>query len=103
MIIKDILDVLDSLDGEQRQMVIVGLMEEFTDASQYAVLECQFKWDNNKGIYDRFIEYQDQIIRECIEIELTQFGEVLRRIEGKAPLTLRTEIRLKAPDVNMTN
>lgn len=93
MILLDILDVLNELGEEQRDLVLGGLLEQLTNYSHYAILEAQLAWDGSKPYRD-FVNYQNEIIVECIKAEMTRLGAVIRRTENLAPLTLRTEVYL---------
>lgn len=93
MIILDIMDVLDILSDEQRELVIAALLKQLTIFSHYTILEAQLLWDGS-DTYANFITHQNEIIRECIKIELSFYGTVLRRHQGMEPLTNRTEINL---------
>lgn len=93
MIILDILDVIDDLSGEQREIVLIALLNELTSYSHEAILEFQLEYDGSRSFKD-FIQGQNDLIKECVEIELTFFGKLLRKKEGLSPLSLRTEIYL---------
>lgn len=93
MILLDILDVLNELNEEQRELVLSGLLEQLTNYSHHAILEAQLVWDGSKP-YKDFVNYQNEVVLECIKAEMTQLGVVLRREENLAPLTLRTEVYL---------
>jgi hypothetical protein len=93
MILLDVIDVIDELKGEQRELVLVALLNELTSYSHEAILEFQLEYDGSRSFED-FIQGQNELIKECVEIELTFFGRVLRKKEGLDPLSLRTEIYL---------
>ena len=93
MQLHDALDVLDDLVPEQRELVLNGLIKELSKVSYYAILESQFEFDGSRP-YKDFLEYQNDIIRMCVEIETSTVGRVLRRMEGKSPLSLRAQIAL---------
>jgi hypothetical protein len=46
-----------------------------------------------KPFEDVFI-YQNDIIRMCVEIETSTIGKVIRRMEGRSPLSLQANIAL---------
>lgn len=93
MILLDILDVLNDLCDDQRELVLCGLLEQLTQYSHYAILESQLAWNGDQP-YKDFVEYQNDVIKECVKVEMSLFGIVLRREASLAPLTLRTEIHL---------
>lgn len=93
MIVLDLLDVLDFLSEDQREMVLSALLEELTVYSHYVILESQLDWDDDRSYRD-FIKHQNDVIRECIKIEMSFYGTIMRRYLDLDPLTLRTEIRL---------
>lgn len=93
MIVLDLLDVLDLLSEEQRELVLSALLNELTIYSHYVILESQLDWDG-EGSYKDFVSYQNEVIKDCVKIEMSFWGSVLRRYLGLEPLTLRTELEL---------
>jgi len=93
MIVLDALDVLDDLAEDQRELLLSGLLDNLTQFSHYTILEAQLEWDGSKP-YQEFVRFQNDIIKDCIRIEMSQFGVVLRRMHGLEPLSKRTEIYL---------
>lgn len=93
MIVLDLLDVLDYLAEDQRELVLNAVFNELTLYSHFVILEAQLEW-NGEGAYKEFVKYQNDVIRECIKIEMSFFGKVIRRYSGLEPLTLRTELKL---------
>lgn len=93
MILLDILDVMDELKGEQRELVLAALLEELTVYTHEVILEFQLEYDGRES-FEQFLVKQNALIRECVNIELTNFGNKVRRQEGLNPLSLRTEIYL---------
>jgi hypothetical protein len=89
----DALDILDDLVPEQRELVLAGLIKELSKVSYYSILESQYEWDGSRP-YQDFLSYQNDIIRMCAEIETSPVGRVMRRMEGKTPLSLQTQIAL---------
>ena len=89
----DVIDILDDLVPEQREIVINGLIKQLSKPSYYAILEAQFEWDGLSP-YKDFLIYQNDIIRMCVEIETSTVGRVIRRMEGRSPLSLRANIDL---------
>ena len=93
MIVLDLLDVLDYLAEEQRELALSALFSELTIYSHYVILESQLNWDGDAS-YTEFKKYQNEVIRECVKIEISFWGSVVRRYLGLEPLTLRTELWL---------
>lgn len=93
MIVLDLLDVLDLLSEDQRELVLSALLNELTIYSHYVILESQLDWDG-EGSYKDFVSYQNEVIKDCVKIEMSFWGSVLRRYNGLDPLTLRTELEL---------
>lgn len=93
MILLDILDVMDDLKGDQREFVLSSLLGALTSLSHETILEFQLEYDGSNSFVE-FLQYQNELIRECVRIEMTLFGRILRRKEGLRPLSLRTEIYL---------
>ncbi|MCK9281148.1 MAG: hypothetical protein M0P71_11035 [Melioribacteraceae bacterium] len=87
MIILDLLNVLDDL----REIALTALLPELTDVSRRVIFAKQLSWDGLKP-YEDFVIMQNKIIKECVEIEMTPFGECVRNQEELKPLTRSTEI-----------
>lgn len=94
MIVLDLLDVLDFLAEDQREFALSALLNELTIYSHYVILESQLNWDGDSS-YKDFIIYQNEVIRECVKIEMSFYGSVVRTYLGLEPLSLRTELRLR--------
>lgn len=93
MIYFELLDIIDDLQEEQRDLVLNAILKNLTKTSHITILESQFDW-NSSLPYNEFIKKQNEIIKECIKIEMTPFGNILRREEGLRPLTLGTKVFL---------
>ena len=81
MILLDILDVMDDLKGDQREFVLSSLLGALTSLSHETILEFQLEYDGSNSFVE-FLQYQNELIRECVRIEMTLFGRILRRKEG---------------------
>lgn len=93
MILLDIMDVLETLNEDQRELVIAALLKQLSVYSHYTILEAQLNWDG-RSAYNDFITYQNEILKECVKIEMSLFGKVMRKQYGLEPLNLRSEISL---------
>ena len=94
MLLLDVLDVLDNLSDEQRELILPQLFAHLSDVSLITIMECQFQYHPDKGSYSDFIFSQNEIIKQCVEIETSPFGNVFRRRLNLPPLSLRREIEL---------
>lgn len=95
MIVLDILSVLDDLKGEQRELVTSSLYVYLSTITMEVVLESFFDYSIDMS-YNEFIKLQNELLVECIKLEMTKYGEIVRRSQGLPPLTMRTEIILGA-------
>jgi hypothetical protein len=92
MIIRDVVELLDDLTEEQRDELLKPVLENLTQTSHYAILEFQLNWNEENGSFKDFIKGQNAVIKECIKIEMTEFGKIARKMEGLRPLENVTEV-----------
>ena len=92
MIIRDVVELLDDLNEEQRDELLKPVLENLTQTSHYAILEFQLNWNEENGSFKDFIKGQNAVIKECIKIEMTEFGKIVRKMEGLRPLENVTEV-----------
>jgi|NGEPerStandDraft_6_1074524.scaffolds.fasta_scaffold19632_2 hypothetical protein len=92
MIIRDVVELLDDLTEEQRDELLKPVLENLTQTSHYAILEFQLNWNEENGSFKDFIKGQNAVIKECIKIEMTEFGKIVRKMEGLRPLENVTEV-----------
>ena len=91
MLLYDFLEIIEDLKDDAREIAVEAVLMHLSKISHYAVLEAQFDWDEAMS-YEDFIQYQNQIIKERIWIEICPVGKIIRRQEGLPPLTLGTNI-----------
>ena len=95
MTIKDLKEKLPTLKGEERAM-LEKLMPLLTGVSQSTMLEFQNNWDwrNNPPPdgYDKFVVAQNKVIMDCLRIEQSDVGILVRDTLGMPALTDDTEV-----------
>ena len=92
MIVMDAIELLDELAEDQRDELLRPLLGNLTQSSHYAILEFQLNWTEESGSFKDFLKGQNAVIKECIRAEMTEFGKVVRKMEGLRPLESVTEI-----------
>lgn len=90
MKIKDLLEQLDTLNEKDRVLWVTQLCILLTPVSIKTLQSFQNQWEG--GTYEEFVKAQNVVIRECVQIETTPFGEDVRGVMGFEPLSLETEI-----------
>ena len=63
-----------------------------TEISQNQLRNFQFNFDTKRKSFEEFKKAQNKEIKNCIDIELSQFGIDTRKFLKLEPLTLETEI-----------
>ena len=92
MIVMDAMALLDDLAEDLRDELLRPLLENLTQTSHDAILEFQLNWNEENGSFKDFILGQNAVIKECVKVEMTEFGKIIRKMEGLRPLENRTEI-----------
>lgn len=80
-------EILKSLTGNHFTQVSITTIKRKQDE--------MFWEDSINGVkrpFEEFAKETDVTILECIEIEMTELGNIVREIEQRQPLTLETEI-----------
>ena len=91
MTVEEILDILDHLGEDEREEVLSPLLKRFSRVSLVALKEMQDRCKLNKTPYNEFVEMQNHLIRQCIEVEIGALGKMFQG-DGEQ-LTLKTDIR----------
>jgi len=92
MKIEDILDILDNLADDEREFVLRPLLKVFSRVSLIALKELQNHCKTNNISYDEFVQRQNKLIRQCVELEMDDLGKLLRGESELADITLETDV-----------
>jgi len=95
MTIKEIYDNVSNFTDEKREKYVKALVKQFSKFSIGSLQEFQAKWNPDKGPI-AFFKEQAQVIKTCIDLELSAMGQGVRSSLGLNPLTWETEIGDKA-------
>jgi hypothetical protein len=85
MTIQDLLDNMDNWYDEERNQ-LRPVLDMLTGVSLETFQRFESGWDGES--YEEFISAQNKVIRECIELEMSELGQIVREKLGYKPLTL---------------
>jgi hypothetical protein len=92
MTIKELVAKLDDLTDEERGRYLNPLLtEKLCKLSQNQLMLFQDTWDSRRP-FDEFKVEQNKIIRECVALELSAAGAVVRDVFGLPALTEDMEV-----------
>ena len=92
MTVEEILDILDQLGDDEREEVLRPLIQSFTKVSLVAMKEVQDRCKTMEQDYSHFIKVQNSMIRQCVEMEVSDLGKMFRNQAGEPPLTMETDV-----------
>lgn len=98
MKVKEILEKMDDFTDEERQKWLGKLMGMLSQLSVATIRNFQEDWINSdkaKNIqrpFDEFTKAQNNAIRDCIKIETSRLGLMVRSTIGLPPLDLELEL-----------
>lgn len=90
MTVTDVLEQLDTLDGEGRA-ILVRLTNRLTPISVRTLHEFQANWDGDKS-WEEFRVAQNDVIRKCVSTEMSRLGQMAREVLHLPPLTGDSEV-----------
>ncbi|MEM3091781.1 MAG: hypothetical protein QXD05_01470 [Candidatus Pacearchaeota archaeon] len=91
MTLREAIEILDELDSDLREYLITEIIDKLTYVSLNTMMEAYIEWDNEKQD-EEFKEKETMLLKECIAIEMTTFGSILRELENLPPLKFETKI-----------
>lgn len=92
--LKEIREKLDSYDSDQRESILGGLADALSPVSLQSLREFQQGWDGSKS-FEEFVAAQNEVFRQCIDLECSSFGEVVRAQLGLDPINLDADIEVR--------
>lgn len=79
MTVKELYDGIASISPEEREKSLVFLFENYLSPICHQALQnFQDKFDYEKNPYDVFKTKQDELVKKCIDIELSEKGQLAR-------------------------
>jgi hypothetical protein len=93
MTIREIIENLEQWQDQERETNLRPLLKLLSPMSLATLREHQIKHFSHNPIagYEEFVEGQNKEIKTCLELEMSDFGKVIRENLGLKPLTLETE------------
>jgi hypothetical protein len=91
MNIYELVEKIDLFTDKEREKYISKIWNMFSTLSKNEILNFQNKWDSSKS-FDEFKMEQNKLIRECISIECSIVGEVVREKENLEKFDMMTVI-----------
>lgn len=89
MTVKEVRENLSTYSDEDREGPLTALTKILSGVSMATLREFQNSWDGSKG-FSEFRKAQDGKIAECIDLELSSTGKIVREELGLEPLLLTT-------------
>jgi hypothetical protein len=89
--VKQILAEMDDFSDEDRKRYLGLLLNKCTEVTEATLNSFQRHWDGRRP-FEEFKAAQNKEIRECVKLELSEVGRILRDGIGMEPLTEDTEI-----------
>lgn len=87
MKIKELLEKLDTLEDRE---CLRDLTKMLSGVSVATLNEFQNTWDGRKP-FEEFVVAQNKVIRDCVKLEMSSIGRMVRAQLGMSPLTEDTE------------
>ena len=92
--IKEIRERIDTYEGSERESVLGGLYQQLSPPSHAQLREFQLGWDRSKS-FKEFVVAQNEVLRTCIDLECSEFGNAVREAAGLSPLGMDTDIKVR--------
>jgi hypothetical protein len=94
MKIKEYIDYLNKeWNGIDDRSILKPLVACFSPVSKQTILKAQPKqFEDSKGNFKAFADAQANEIKQCVELEISELGVLVRQNLGLPILTLETEI-----------
>ncbi len=98
MTIQELFDNLDGMEEEDRADWLRKLIARFSSLSLGSLSNFQSRWidsDRANGIkrpFADFVKAQNEVVRNCIKMEKSAIGEVVRAKEAKKEWNMEEEL-----------
>jgi len=90
--VEEIINKMDNFSEEERVKFLGALSKQFCYLSRNTLMDFQRNWNTDKKSYEQFIKEQNKVFRSCVEIEISETGDIVRTALGLDQLTLDTII-----------
>ena len=96
MTIKELKEKLPTMDSNERNEVLPTLMTMLSRVSRSTMMTFQNGWDYDGNPmpdgYNKFVNAQNKVILDCLKIEQSDIGLLVRNTLGLSALTDDTEV-----------
>ncbi len=101
MKISEYLDELQGWDDEVRERYLRPLLAVLSGVTRRTLVEHQRQWlaSYDEADYKAFKQSLDEKFIECLRLEISPFGVIVREQLGLKPLTLGTDILIETIEV----
>lgn len=92
MTIHEVLDRIDSIgEGDGREPMAKALASKLCPVSLQTLVAFQEGWDTKRP-WGEFVVAQNKVLRECVMLETTDIGTVVREQFRLEPITMDTQV-----------
>ena len=91
MTIQEVFDKIDGFSEEERVEVLPKLVKLFCPVSQKSLVEFQSMWNPDKP-FNEFVEAQNKVFKDCIKLETSDVGDIVRETLGLTKLEMTMEV-----------
>lgn len=98
MKIREFIAQLDTISNEQREEQLYKLVELLSPESVYSLMNFQENWiaeDKTSGIkrsWENFRKSQNDVIKFCMEMEVSKLGKDSRSMRGMPQIDMEAEL-----------
>ena len=92
MKIEEILKKMDGFSDKERGTILRSLLNKLCPVSKNQLISFQSGWDGSRA-FEEFKEAQNKVIKECVGMEVSEIGSLVREKLGLPPISLETEIQ----------
>ncbi len=86
MTVRELIETLDILTEENRVICVKNLYKLLSGVSKQTLTQFQIGYDSNKP-FEEFVAEQNKVIQQCISLELSPIGAIVRKKLNLVPLT----------------
>jgi len=91
MKIEEILKKMDGFSDKERGTTLRSLLDKLCPVSKNQLMNFQSDWDGSRA-FEEFKREQNKVIKDCVEMEVSEIGSVVREKLGLPSISLETEI-----------
>jgi hypothetical protein len=91
MKLKDLAEALPGLSEEDREKAVKNAFKKLTPISNGELYSFQDDWDFRRP-YEEYRKAQDEVVRRCLLMELSDFGNDVRSVLKLEPINPEEEL-----------